>query len=84
MRPADTSPEVHTMQLERMRQMTEAERCELGVRLCKSARALMRAGIRARHPDYDDRTVELAMWRLLVEDEALLRAAIPEALGVEP
>ena len=44
----------------------------------------MRAGIRARHPEYDDRTVDLAMWRLMIEDVELLRAAIPEALTVEP
>jgi hypothetical protein len=84
LRPADTSPEVHAMQLDRMRRATPAERCEIGARLCRSARALMRAGIRARHPEYDDRTVDLAMWRLMIEDVELLRAAIPEALTVEP
>lgn len=84
MRPADTSPEVHARQLAWMRERTSAERAEIGERLCRSARALMRAGIRARHPDYGDREVELAMWRLLIEDTELLRAAIPEALTIEP
>lgn len=67
-----------------MRRATPAERCEIGASLCRSARELMRAGIRMRHPDYDERTVNLAMWRLMVEDVELLRAAIPEALTVEP
>jgi hypothetical protein len=84
MRSADTSPEIHAMQLARIRGTTSAERTALGERLCRAARATMRAGIRQRHPDYDDRTVELAMWRLLVEDRALLAAAIPEALEVDP
>jgi hypothetical protein len=84
MRPADTSPEVHALQLARMRAMSSSDRAELGERLCRSARAVMRAGIRDRHPDYGEREVELAMWRLLVEDTELLRAAVPEALTIDP
>jgi len=37
-----------------------------------------------RHSDYDDRRVDLALWRFMIDADELLRAAIPEALEVAP
>ncbi|MBC8067507.1 MAG: hypothetical protein IAG13_04165 [Deltaproteobacteria bacterium] len=84
MRARDTSPEVHRMQLERMRAMSSAERAEQGARLCRSARELMRAGIRSRHPEYDPETIELALLRLVLADDVLFRAAKPGTPLPEP
>ena len=84
MRPADTSPDVHLRQLERMRAMTAAQRCDQGARLCRSARELMRAGIRSRHSDYDPEQVELALLRLVLDDDELFRAAKPNAPLLAP
>jgi hypothetical protein len=75
---------VHLRQLERMRAMTAAERCEVGARLCRSARELMRAGILSRHPDYDADRVELALLRLVLDDDELFRAAKPDAPLLAP
>jgi len=51
---------------------------------CTHPREVMRAGIRMRHSDYDDRRVDLAPWRFMIDADELLRAAIPEALEVAP
>ncbi|HWB74092.1 MAG TPA: hypothetical protein VG755_04035 [Nannocystaceae bacterium] len=64
--------------------MTAAERCEQGARLCRSARELMRAGIRSRHPEYDVEAVELALLRLVLDDDVLFSAAKPGAPLLAP
>jgi hypothetical protein len=74
--PGDTSPEVEARRRARLRAMTVEERVGEGLRLCRSARNVMRDGIRHRHPEYDDEEVELAFARLLWGD-ALFRAARP-------
>ncbi len=82
MRPRDTSPEAHRVQLEVLRRMSENERILLALSACDEARELARCGIRARHPEYDDRTVERALRRLLLGDE-LFRQAYPREPLVE-
>ena len=84
MRSADTSPDVQLRLLERVRGMTAAERFEQGARLCRSARELMRAGIRSRHPEYSPDQVELALLRLVLDDDELFRAARPRAPLLAP
>lgn len=44
---------------------------------------MMRAGIRMRHPDYEDQQVEMALARLLWGDE-LFRKAKPDWPLLEP
>jgi hypothetical protein len=72
----DTSDEAARVLLERTRSMSPAQRFEEGERLCRTARAFMRAGIRGRHPEYSDDQVEEALARLLWGDE-LYQAAKP-------
>jgi hypothetical protein len=74
---SDTSPEAAAILRERMLRMTPSERIEEGARLCKFARQMMRAGIRHRHPDYDEPHVEMALVRLLWGDD-LYRKARPD------
>jgi len=79
----DTSDEAAEVLRERTRRMTPAERVEEGARLCKFTREVMRAGIRMRHPDYDEPTVEEALARLLWGDD-LYRAAKPGLPLIDP
>jgi hypothetical protein len=71
---SDTSPEAAEILRERLRRMTPSQRVEEGVRLCKLARQVMRAGIRKRHPDYAQAQVEMALARLLWGDELYQKA----------
>lgn len=73
---SDTSPEAAEILRERLRRMTPSQRVEEGVKLCKFARHMMRAGIRMRHPDYSEDQVEMALARLLWGDD-LYRKARP-------
>jgi hypothetical protein len=56
---ADTSPEVEARQIEAWRRMTPAEKLAIVVALSKTARELMLAGIRHRHPAASGREVFL-------------------------
>jgi hypothetical protein len=80
---SDTSPEAAEILRERMRRMTPSQRIEEGARLCKFARQMMRAGIRMRHPDYEEDQVEMALARLLWGDD-LYRKARPDWPLLEP
>lgn len=71
------------MLLERTRAMTPGQRVEEGIRLCRTARAFMRAGIRSRHPEYSDADVEEALARMLWGDD-LYRAAKPGRPLLDP
>lgn len=79
----DTTDAAQRILLERTRALTPTQRFEEGERLCRTARAFMRAGIRSRHPEYSDNQVEEALARLLWVDE-LYRAAKPGRPLLEP
>jgi len=80
----DTDPAFAERQRAWWRALSPGERLERGARLCASARQLMRAGIRARHPDYDAESVELALLRMILADDELFRAARPDAPLLSP
>ena len=80
----DTSPDVAARQHEWQRSRTPAQRADTFARLCASARGLMRAGIRLRHPGYSAEDVELALLRLVLADDALFTAAKPGAPLLPP
>lgn len=79
----DTSDEAAEILRQRTLRLTPSQRVEEGARLCKVARQFMRAGIRSRHPDYDDEQVEMALARLLWGDD-LYRAARPDWPLLDP
>jgi len=54
--------------------MTPARRVAIGIQMSLDARATVLAGIRARHPDYDDATAHWALFRLLIGDDLFVRA----------
>jgi hypothetical protein len=80
---SDTSAEAAEILRQRTLSLTPAQRFEEGAKLCKLARAFMRAGIRQRHPEYDDAHVEMALARLLWGDE-LYRKARPDWPRLDP
>jgi hypothetical protein len=71
---SDTSPEAAEILRRRILAMTPSQRIEEGARLCKFTRQVMRAGIRHRHPGYDDEQVEMALARLLWGDDLYQKA----------
>ena len=80
---ADTSPDADAVQVEAYRRMGGAARVQAMFRLTRVARGLAEAGIRSRHPEYDDGRVRLALARLLYGDD-LVRRAWPDHELVEP
>jgi hypothetical protein len=79
----DTSPDADAVQLEAYRRMGGAGRAQVMFRLNEMARRTAEAGIRRRHPEYDDAQVMLALARLLHGDE-LVRRAWPGRDLLEP
>jgi hypothetical protein len=65
----DTDPEAHALQIELMRGLGGPGRVELLISMSEQAREVSRAGIRARHPEYSEEQVHLALARLILGDE---------------
>jgi hypothetical protein len=74
--PADTSLEAIRVQHAVYRRMTVEQRLKLTFQMIEAARALSASGVRARHPEYTERQVELAVIRLTLGEE-LFRKAFP-------
>lgn len=79
----DTTPEAAEVQRRLLRGMTPSRKARLVDELCESTRALALAGIRIRHPDYDDEHAKWALWRTLYGDE-LFQKAWPHAPLLAP
>ena len=61
---ADTGPDADAAQIEAYRRMRGPARVQVVFRLNAMARKAAEAGIRKRHPEYDDARVRLALARL--------------------
>lgn len=73
---ADTSLEAARVQYAIFRRMPSEQRLRLAFQMAESTRALAAAGVRARHPDYTERQVQLAVIRLTLGDD-LFRTVYP-------
>ena len=82
-RPADTSADAQAAQDAIYRRLEGSARVAIVFRLNRLVREAALAGIRRRHPDYDDDQVSLA-WRRLVLGDALMREAFPGRALVDP
>ena len=71
--PLDTSLDAHRIQVEAYRRMGGTGRAAVMFRLNELARKMAIAGIRSRHPDYDDERLRLAFARLVLGDEVVQR-----------
>lgn len=81
--PADTSPEAWAVQIEVLRGLGGARRCEVAFRLTALARETARGGIRVRHPGYSEEEVRRAFFRMMHGDE-VTRRVWPGAALVDP
>jgi hypothetical protein len=79
----DTSPDADAAQIDAYRRMGGAARVQVMLRLGEMVRRAAEAGIRRRHPEYDDGRVTLALARLLYGDD-LARRAWPDREPAEP
>jgi hypothetical protein len=82
-RPLDTSPEVHRIQMDRYRRMTGEERVLEAVAMSEQLYEFAASGVRSRHPAYSDDEVELALRRMRLGDD-LFRQAWPDAPLLAP
>jgi hypothetical protein len=82
-RPLDTSPEAERVQIEIYRKMSPARRLQLAVELTRGMRSRLEAGVRFRHPDYDDWQVKMAVIRLTLPEEVFL-SVYPHAKEILP
>jgi hypothetical protein len=73
-RSLDTESDAEAVQLDIYRRMTPARRVATGIQMSLDARATVLAGIRARHPEYDDAAARWALFRLLIGDALFVRA----------
>ncbi len=76
----DTTAEAARVYYAALRQMTPQERLRRAFELSDYMRAVLRSGVRHRHPDYDREQVRLATIRLWLQDDDLFREVYP---GVE-
>jgi len=83
MRPLDTTPEADQLQLEIFRRMGPEKRLQAGIALSQLCRKLLLEGVRMRHPEYNERQIELAVIRLILPGNLFL-AAYPEARDIGP
>lgn len=81
--PLDTTRDADAVQLDAYRRLGGPGRVATVFRLNVMVRNAAIAGIRRRHPDYDERQVEAAWQRLRLGD-ALTREAFPDRGLVEP
>jgi hypothetical protein len=81
--PSDTTADAYRAQIEAYRRMGGSGRAAVAFRLNDLARQTAMAGIRARHPDYDDERLRLAYARLVLGDD-VTRKVWPQHDLVEP
>jgi len=81
-RVSDTSEEARAVQLAALRRLGVEGRAKATFALNRLTRKLTMAGIRMRHPDYDEEQVKFALRRLMLGD-ALFREVYP-GVEVEP
>ena len=81
--PLDTTQAADEVQLAVYRRLGGATRVAIAFRLGAFTRDLTLAGIRRRHPDYDDLRAHRALHRLLLGDD-LMRRVYPRDDLVDP
>lgn len=69
----DTDAEAHAVQIELLRRLGGSGRVALLASMSERAREISRSGIRARHPEYNESQVHLALSKILL-GEALFQA----------
>ena len=81
--PFDTTSDADDVQRDAYRRLGGAERVAIAFRLGTLTRSIALAGIRRRHPEYDDAQAARALRRLMLGD-ALVRQAFGDEALVDP
>lgn len=74
----DTTPETVAVEFRILRRLGPARRLAMALEMSDNTRAFVKAGVRDRHPDWDDRAVEREVIRLMIGDDDLFRKAYGE------
>ena len=72
--PRDTTRDAFRKQMEILRGLGVSGRAAMTFELSDNLRSLVRAGVRHRHPDWKDRTVEREVIRLMIGDDLFRQA----------
>jgi hypothetical protein len=75
----DTTPEALAVQFQVLRRLGPAGRLAMMFELSDNLRSLVEAGVRHRHPEWNDRTVEREVIRLMIGDDLFRQAYGKEA-----
>jgi hypothetical protein len=75
--PRDTTLEAARIRFSILRQIGPEGRAKMAIELSDALRAIIEAGVRQRHPDYDDNMVRLAALCLAIGEE-LFRQFYPD------
>ncbi len=70
----DTTAEALAVQFQVLRRLGPSGRAAMTFDLCDNLRSLVEAGVRHRHPSWEDQTVEREVIRLMIGDELFRRA----------
>lgn len=71
--PEDTTREAFLKQMELFKNMPSDKRFGLTSRLIVYSHKFTKAGIRARHPEYSDEEVKLALIKMTLPDELFIK-----------
>jgi hypothetical protein len=71
--PFDTPPDVFRKQVEVLRGIGERGRARMTEEMCRGLRKTIKAGIRRRHPDYNEHQVKMALIWLTAGEEVFRR-----------
>ena len=83
MRPLDTNSDAEKVQIEIFRHMDPEKRLQSAALLSETCRTLLAAGVRKRHPNYNEEQVRLAVIRCLLPENLFLQA-YPNACDILP
>ena len=72
--PADTTSEAFAKQLEIVGGMTAEDRLKLAFEMSEDLYRVVEAGVRDRHPEYDEEQVRLEVIRLTIGDKLFKEA----------
>jgi len=67
--PADTTVDAARKQFEILRRLGPEVRLKMAFELSDNLRSLVEAGVRLRHPDFDEQRVQQEVLRLMIGDE---------------
>lgn len=66
--PADTTNEAARKQFEILRRLRPEARLKMAFELSDNLRSIVEAGVRLRHPDYNERKIQQEVLRLMIGD----------------